>query len=61
MPKIVLFLLVALFQNLLFAKDYYVHPLRGNDNNLGNSKEQAFQTLERASKEHFSSGDRLFL
>lgn len=43
------------------AKDYYVHPINGNDNNSGLSKEQAFKTLERASKVNLLPGDKLLL
>jgi hypothetical protein len=58
--QIVLFL-AMLFNMVLFAKDYYVHPTLGNDTNSGESKNLAFQTLKRASKINFKFGDRLLL
>jgi len=50
-----------MFHNLILAKDYYVHPKNGNDNNSGLSKELAFKTLERASKVNLMPGDKLLL
>lgn len=57
-----LFLMIFLFcHHLVIAKDYYVHPLKGNDHNSGLSKEQAFKTLKRAIAIDFQAGDRLLL
>jgi len=52
---------LIIFQNGLFAKDYYVHPKLGSDTNSGLSKEQAFQTLKKVSTLNLLPGDRLFL
>ena len=43
------------------AKDYYVHPIYGNDLNSGESKKTAFKTLERTTKINFLPGDRIVL
>ncbi|UMB52415.1 right-handed parallel beta-helix repeat-containing protein [Lutibacter sp. A64] len=59
--KFIPFILILFFQNILFSKDYYVHPKLGNDTNTGVSKAQAFKTIERANKISFNSGDRLLL
>lgn len=50
-----------MLHNFIMAKDYYVHPSYGNDNNTGLSKEQAFKTLERVSKVNLLPGDRVLL
>lgn len=44
-----------------FAADYHVHPILGDDNNSGTKPEQAFKTLQRASKLALTPGDRLLL
>ena len=59
--KLIGFVFVFLFQNLLLAKDYFVHPTKGDDNNSGLSKDQALKTLDQASKIDFQPGDRLLL
>lgn len=43
-----------------FATDYYLRPT-GNDTNAGTSPEQAWKTLDRASRARFQPGDRLLL
>ncbi|UMB60188.1 right-handed parallel beta-helix repeat-containing protein [Lutibacter sp. A80] len=59
--KFISFILILFFQNIMFSKDYYVHPKLGNDTNTGVSKAQAFKTIERANKINYKSGDRLLL
>ncbi len=59
--KLISFFLILLFQNLLFATDYFVHPILGKDTSTGLSKQQAFKTLKRANKINFIDGDRLLL
>lgn len=43
------------------ATDYYVHPVFGKDKHAGQSKQQAFRTLARASQISLLPGDRLLL
>jgi hypothetical protein len=43
------------------AKEYYVHPVYGNDLNTGESKKNAFKTLERTTRIKFLPGDKIFL
>jgi len=59
--KILGIFFIFLFQNLLFAKDYFVDPTNGNDNNSGLTKNQALKTLKQASTIDFQPGDRLLL
>jgi hypothetical protein len=60
-------LLIILMSGALFAAnrvgatDYYVHPVLGDDKNLGTSPQAALRTLARASRLNLSAGDRLLL
>lgn len=45
----------------MLAKDYYVHPVYGNDLNPGTSKKRAFKTFENITKIKFLPGDRIIL
>ncbi len=54
-------LLLVFFVQKAIAKDYYVHPKYGNDLNSGESKTNAFKTLERLTKVKLLPGDRLVL
>lgn len=57
---IVVFLLALLNQKAL-AKDYYVHPILGNDSYTGISKKNALKTLKQLEQIQFSSGDKIIL
>ncbi|WP_345276416.1 right-handed parallel beta-helix repeat-containing protein [Litoribaculum gwangyangense] len=59
--RYVVFLTFLLLQNNLIAKDYYVHPEKGNDSNIGTSKGKAFKTLKTISKINLLPGDRVLL
>lgn len=50
-----------LCQTLVFPKDYFVHPKLGNDTYSGETKQEAFKTLDRASTINYLPGDRLLL
>ncbi len=58
--SIVFFLLVFMNQDLI-ARDYYVHPVFGNDLNSGESMSQSFKTLNSLSKLYLLPGDRILL
>ena len=58
---LILIVLVAFFNQNVTAKDYYVHPKFGNDLNSGESKKNAFKTLEKATKIKLLPGDRIVL
>jgi hypothetical protein len=47
-------------QNII-PKNYYVHPVLGNDRNSGLSKESAFKTLSSVTKIKLQAGDRILL
>lgn len=57
---IVLFILVFFNQSAV-AKEYYVHPIYGNDTNTGESKDIAFKTFERFKKISLLPGDKILL
>lgn len=59
--NIFIFGTLILFYQSSYAKDYFVHPIKGSDTNSGVSKEQAIKTLKRASEINFKPGDRLLL
>lgn len=61
MKKIVLLLAFLGSYTISTATEYYVHPIKGKDENSGLSKGDAFKTLERASEVKFLPGDQLFL
>jgi len=52
---------LAFVNQKTIAKDYYVHPILGNDVNSGESKKNAFKTLERATRIKFLPGDKIIL
>ncbi|WOH36238.1 right-handed parallel beta-helix repeat-containing protein [Thalassotalea fonticola] len=52
-------IIIALISNV-YAADYYVHP-QGNDKNSGLSQFDAWQTLSKASQQHYQPGDNLLL
>ena len=58
---IILLVLLTLLNLKAVAKEYYVHPIYGNDLNTGDSKKNAFKTLERATRIKFLPGDKIFL
>ena len=43
------------------AKDYYVHPKEGNDNNIGTNQELPFRSLKKINLLEIKAGDRIFL
>lgn len=53
--------IVVFFNQNVMAKEYYVHPILGNDQNSGESKKNAFRTLQQATKIKFLPGDKLLL
>lgn len=56
-----IFLLIY-FQSLIaYATDYYIDPSGGNDNNMGTSESQAWQTANPLEKLALGAGDRLLL
>jgi hypothetical protein len=58
---IVLIILLALFNENVMAKEYYVHPSYGNDLNSGESKNTPFKTLKSITKIKLFPGDRILL
>jgi Right handed beta helix region len=58
---IIFFFFLAFVNQKTTAKDYYVHPILGNDTYSGNSKKNAFKTLKHTLKIKFLSGDRILL
>lgn len=58
---LILILILAFFNQKTIAKDYYVHPVYGNDFNSGESKKNPFRTLESISKLKLLPGDRILL
>ncbi len=58
---IIFFFFLAFVNQKTIAKDYYVHPILGNDVNSGESKKNAFKTLERATRIKFLPGDKIIL
>lgn len=59
--KLILIIFTALLYQKAIAKDYYVHPVIGNDSNNGESKKSAFKTLAHATKIKLVPGDRIIL
>jgi Right handed beta helix region len=59
--KFIIFIILALLNQKIIAKDYYIHPKYGNDLNSGESKKSAFKTLERVAKIKLLPGDRIVL
>lgn len=57
---IVVFLL-ALFNQKAIAKEYFVHPILGKDSNTGESKTNAFKTLEHITKIKLLPSDKILL
>lgn len=58
---LILFILIALMYQRAGAKEYYVHPVYGNDLNTGESKKNAFKTLQRTTRIKFLPGDKIIL
>ena len=58
---LILFILIALMYQRAVAKEYYVHPVYGNDLNTGESKKNAFKTLQRTTRIKFLPGDKIIL
>jgi hypothetical protein len=58
---LILIVLLTLLNQKAVAKDYYVHPMHGNDLNSGDSKKNAFKTLAHTTKIKFLPGDRILL
>lgn len=58
---LILLVFLAFLNQKVMAAAYYVHPKYGNDLNSGSSKENAFKTLEHATKIKFLPGDRILL
>lgn len=54
-----LFLICA--PEVALGTDYFVHPTHGQDTHHGSSRQQAFRTLQRASRVALLPGDRLLL
>ena len=53
--------LLAFFHQKAIAKDYFIHPVHGNDLNSGESKNNPFKTLESILKLNLLPGDRIVL
>jgi hypothetical protein len=58
---LIIVVLLALMNQKAIAKEYYVHPIYGNDLNTGDSQKSAFKTLEHTTKIKFLPGDKIFL
>lgn len=58
---LILIFLFTLVISKGIAKEYYVHPVYGNDLKTGNSKKNAFKTLQRITRIKFLPGDKLIL
>lgn len=58
---LILILILAFFNQKTIAKDYYVHPVYGNDFNSGESKTKSFKTFIPISKLELLPGDRILL
>lgn len=58
---LILVVLLGLMNQNVMAKEYYVHPIYGNDSNTGDSKKKAFKTLQRITKNKFLPGDKIVL
>lgn len=58
---LILVVLFTLLTPKAIAKEYYIHPVYGNDLNTGDSKKNAFKTLERTTRIKFLPGDKIFL
>lgn len=58
---LVFIILITLLDQKVMAKDYYVHPIYGNDLNSGASKKTAFKTLAHTTKVKFLPGDKILL
>lgn len=61
LSKLFLFFFIVFFSFKATAKDYFVHPLWGDDQNSGISKESAFKTLDPISQITFLPGDQIIL
>ena len=59
--KLILIIFTAILYHKAIAKDYYVHPIIGNDGNNGESKKSALKTLAHATKIKLAPGDRIIL
>lgn len=58
---IITLIILAFFNHKLTAKDYYIHPILGNDLNSGESVLKPLKTLEFLSSITFLPGDRILL
>jgi hypothetical protein len=58
---LILILILAFFNQKTIAKDYYVHPVYGNDFNSGESKTKSFKNFDPISKLELLPGDRIIM
>ena len=62
LPKeLKIFILLVFVSNVVFATDYFVNTVEGNDKNDGKSEANAWKSLKKVSKKNFQSGDRILL
>lgn len=59
--KLLIIVILVLWTPKVVAKEYYVHPIQGNDSNSGNSKTNSFKTLKKLSEIQFLPGDKIVL
>lgn len=63
MKKINILLLIQIFMSLgpAWSKDYYFHPEKGNDSNIGTDPVRPFRSLSKITDLELKSGDKVLL
>lgn len=59
--RILTILAVMFISPAAFCETYYLHPAKGDDDNVGTSEKEAWKTLKRVSKTRLQAGDRVLL
>lgn len=61
MQFLILYISLIVFFNPVFAKEYFVNSLNGNDSNSGLSEKRAWKSLEKINQFKFRPGDTIYL
>jgi hypothetical protein len=61
MQFLFLYISLIIFSNAVFAKEYFVNALNGNDSNSGLSEKRAWKSLDKINQFKFKPGDTIYL
>ena len=61
MQFLILYISFIVFCNTVFAKEYFVNSLNGNDSNSGLSEKRAWKSLGKINQFKFRPGDTIYL